>query len=238
MHIVLRVLRYNPETDRAPYWADYPVEVDPHDRLLDALLAVQAQHDPALAFRKSCGHGVCGSDAMMINGEERLACKTLIQDVAALPDSVVTLAPLRHLRVLRDLIVDQQPFFNRYRAVKPYLVPASDPVPDRERLQSPQDRERIDEASNCILCGACFSACPILDDVPDYIGPAALVQAARFDEDSRDAGLNERRPVLDSPHGAWACANRFFCTQVCPRGIKVTRLINRTKQVLGRPPNS
>jgi succinate dehydrogenase / fumarate reductase, iron-sulfur subunit len=232
MNIVLRILRYNPGVDRAPHWNDYAVEVDPRDRLLDTLMAVQAQQDPTLAFRKSCGHGVCGSDAMVVNGQERLACKTLIEDVAATPDTIVTVEPLRHLHVLRDLIVDQEPFFGRYRSVRPYLIPRPGPIPDRERLQSPQERERIDDATNCILCGECYSACPILDDNPNYIGPAALVQAARFSDDSRDTGVEPRRPVLDTPNGAWACANRFSCTRVCPRGIRVTRLINLTKRAL------
>jgi succinate dehydrogenase / fumarate reductase, iron-sulfur subunit len=233
MKIVLRVQRVLPGTDAAPHQQDYEVEVEPTDRVLDALRSVKSGQDGSLSFRPSCAHGVCGSDAMLIQGKERLACKTLIRDVAEKPGDVVSLAPLRHMSVQRDLMVDQGPFFQGYRAVKPFLINDT-PAPDKERLQSPKERAAFDDATACILCGSCYSACPVFEKTPGYLGPAALVQAARFLFDSRDAGLDPRRAVLDDPRGAWACQNHFDCTRVCPREIKVTKNINAIKAVMGR----
>ena len=209
----------------------FEIEAGPDERLLDVLVRIQRQVDPTLVFRKSCGHGVCGSDAMIINGRERLACKTLVKDAAAEGRAAVTVEPLRNLDVRRDLIVDQEPFFRRYRDVRPYFIPAGAAAGPRERLQSPAERKAYDEATNCILCAACFSACPVVTEVdPRFLGPAAIVQASRFLEDSRDRGLEDRLPPLDQPDGVWPCENRYQCTRVCPRGIPVTRLINLTKR--------
>jgi succinate dehydrogenase / fumarate reductase, iron-sulfur subunit len=236
MLLRLRIRRYNSETDQESYWAEYVVEVEPSSRVLDALLEVQGQHDPSLGFRASCGHGVCGSDAMIINGHSTLACKTLIRDaIDDLDDEppTITIEPLGHMPVLRDLIVDQQPFFQRYRAIKPFLAPR-DAAPVQERLQTPKEHAEIADATNCILCGACVSACPILSENPRFLGPAAIVQAARFVFDSRDVGLQARREPLDEDDGVWPCANHMACTRACPREIKVTRLINLTKRELRR----
>jgi succinate dehydrogenase / fumarate reductase iron-sulfur subunit len=211
------------------------VEAGPDERLLDVLLRIQRGLDPTLVFRRSCGHGVCGSDAMRINGVERLACQTLVKDVAAPGGPPITVEPLRNLTVLRDLAVDEGPFFERYREVRPGLIsPDTEPGPNgRERIQSPGERGAYDDATKCILCAACFSACPIVTEVnPRFLGPAAIVQASRFLEDSRDRGFEDRRPVLDRPDGVWPCDSRFACTRVCPRGIKVTKLINLTKRRL------
>ncbi len=232
MTITLRIQRFNPETDPGPHFREYAVQVEPTDRVLDALISVKSSQDGTLAFRKSCGHGVCGSDAMLIDGKERLACKTLVREVAA-EGQVVTIQPLKHLALLRDLMVDQGEFFARWREVKPYLIAAEAPPASGERLQSLQQRQAIDELTKCILCGSCYSACPVLDGKnPRYLGPAAVVNAARFVFDSRDAGLGQRRPALDRPDGVWACENLFECTRACPRGIKVTRSINLTKRRL------
>jgi succinate dehydrogenase / fumarate reductase iron-sulfur subunit len=234
MRITLRIQRFNPETDTAPFFQEYGVEVEPTDRVLDALMLVKSEQDGSLGFRRSCGHGVCGSDAMRINGRERLACKTLIREVAD-PASeeagVVTVQPLRHLAVQRDLLVDQAEFFHRWRSVKPFLISSSQAPERGERLQSPEQRQTYEDPTKCILCGACYSACPVLDGSnPRYVGPAAIVNAARFVFDSRDEGLAERLPVLDHPDGVWACENLFECTRACPRGIKVTKNINLTKR--------
>jgi len=208
------------------------VEVEPTERVLDALMRVKSTQDGSLAFRRSCGHGVCGSDAMLINGKEHLACKTLVQEVAA-AGQVVVLQPLKHLPVQRDLMVDQREFFARWRSVKPYLISAEAPPEGGERLQSPEQRLAFEDPPKCILCAACFSACPILDGKNlNYIGPAAIVNAARFVFDSRDTGQEARRDVLDHPDGVWACENLFECTRACPRGIKVTKNINLTKRRL------
>jgi succinate dehydrogenase / fumarate reductase iron-sulfur subunit len=168
---------------------------------------------------------------MLVNGRERLACRTLVRDVAGEGRPAVIVEPLRNLEVIRDLVVGQEPFFDRYRGVKPYLITEDAGPSGRERLQTPDERGAIDDATNCILCAACFSACPVVRDVdPHFIGPAAVVQACRFQEDSRDRGFEERLAALDRPDGVWPCENRFECTRVCPRGIKVTKLINLTKR--------
>jgi len=229
MKVALEVSRYNPENGENPYVATYEVDVDPTDRVLDALMAVKRGQDRTLAFRKSCAHGVCGSDAMRINGREALACKTLIQDVAESEGAVIKLEPLRHLNVERDLMVHQAPFFAKFEKVQPFLIPAGKSG-EGEYIQSPGDRELIDDATKCILCQACVSACPVLDTNESFIGPAAIVQAARFVFDTRDAGFEDRLSVLDHPDGVWSCENHFECTRVCPRGIKVTKLINLTKR--------
>jgi succinate dehydrogenase / fumarate reductase iron-sulfur subunit len=169
---------------------------------------------------------------MRINGRERLACKTLVRDVADRAEAVLTVEPLRHFPVPRDLIVDQSEFFRRFRSVMPFLLPAQDAVhaDGRESLQTHQQFSQFEDATKCINCGACFSACPVLEKNPRFLGPAAIVQAARFVEDSRDQGLAPRLDVLDAPDGIWACENHFECTRVCPREIKVTKLINLMKR--------
>jgi succinate dehydrogenase / fumarate reductase iron-sulfur subunit len=237
--ITLRIQRYNPETDADPYWQDYTVEAEPTDRVLDALIYVKSHVDGTLAFRKSCAHGVCGSDAMIINGQERLACKTLVQDVADSASGhgrqvTVTVEPLKHLPLLRDLMVDQDEFFARWRSVKPYQI-VEQAAEGKERLQSPEERAAYDDPTQCILCASCYSACPVLDDENSrFVGPAAVAQAARFAFDSRDQGFEDRIEVLDHPDGVWACENHFQCTRVCPRGIKVTKNINLVKRKIGR----
>jgi succinate dehydrogenase / fumarate reductase iron-sulfur subunit len=236
--ITLRIQRFNPKVDQAPYLQDYDVEVQPTDRVLDALIRVK-ELDGTLGFRKSCAHGVCGSDGMVINGQERLACKTLVQDVAEGDGVIVTVEPLRHLSVLRDLIVQQDAFFERWRKVKPFLI-NTEPAQSGERIQSQKERAAFDDPTKCILCASSYSACPILDEEnPRFIGPAAIAQAARFALDSRDQGFEERIEVLDHPDGVWACQNHFQCTLVCPRGIKVTKQINLTKRLINQgKPNS
>jgi succinate dehydrogenase iron-sulfur subunit len=231
MRIVLRIRRFHPGTGRAPYDADYPLDVQPTDRILDALIRVKDEQDGSLSFRRSCAHGVCGSDAMIIAGVERLACKTLVQDVAREEGATVTVQPLRWLPVQRDLMVESGAFFAKYRSVKPYLV-NDEPVQSRERVQSQEQRLAFDEVTSCILCGACYSSCPVLETNQAYIGPAALVQAARFVFDSRDRGFAARLPVMDSADGAWGCENHFNCTRVCPRAIKITKNINAIKRAI------
>jgi succinate dehydrogenase / fumarate reductase, iron-sulfur subunit len=213
----------------------YEVEAEPTDRVLDVLVSIRASLDATLSFRSSCAHGVCGSDAMRINGKERLACKTLVRDVTggeAAEAPVIAIEPLRHFPVKRDLVVDPSEFFRRARTVAPFLLPAEgSPAPAHgERLQTPQQQAQFEDATKCINCGACFSACPVLEKNPRFLGPAAIVQAARFVEDSRDWGLAPRLDALDQPDGVWACENNFECTRVCPREIKVTKLINLMKR--------
>jgi succinate dehydrogenase / fumarate reductase iron-sulfur subunit len=230
MKITLKIQRFNKEKDKKPYFQEFEVEAEPNDRLLDALMFVVANIDGSVGLRKSCAHGVCGSDAMVVNGTERLACKTLIKDVINDNNTVITVEPLRCLPVEKDLMVDQSRFFETYRAVKPYLI-QDEPAGEKERIQSPEERARFDDATNCILCAACYSSCPVVQEKnPAFIGPAAVVNAARFIFDSRDNGLKERLQVLDHENGVWPCENHFNCTMVCPREIKVTKNINMTKR--------
>lgn len=231
MTVTLAVQRFNPEVDSEPYVVEYNVEVEGSDRVIDALLYIAENEDSTLSFRKSCVHGVCGSDAMRINGVEKLACKTLIHDVVDEENTRITVEPLEHYDIKRDLIVDYDVFMDKYSSVRPYFVPAA-PPPEQEYIQSQEDRLRIDEATKCINCGACYSACPILDTNPNFLGPQALVQAIRFVNDSRDAGLEARLDVLDNPNGIWGCEQKFECTKVCPRDIKITKLINKTKRTI------
>jgi succinate dehydrogenase / fumarate reductase iron-sulfur subunit len=234
MKLTIEIKRYNSETDKEPYYKRYDVEADPSERLLDALMKIKRYQDSSLGLRKSCAHGICGSDAMVINGKERLACKTLIKDVAENEGAVVRVEPLRTLPVQRDLMVDQEKFFQNYRQVMPYLI-NDEEVEEKERIQSPKERELFDDGTKCILCAACYSACPVVQGKnPDFLGPAAVVQASRFIDDSRDKGFEERLPRLDYPDGIWPCENHFQCTRVCPRNIKVTKLINQTKGKITR----
>lgn len=230
MKITLKIRRFNKEIGGQPYFQEFTIEAEPNDRLLDALMFVKTGLDGSLAFRKSCAHGVCGSDAMVINGVERLACKTLIKDIADEPNSVITVEPLKSMPVQKDLMVGQDTFFENYKAVMPFLI-NDEPVDGKERIQTPEERAIFDDATNCILCAACYSSCPVIQEKnPAYIGPAAIVNAARFIFDSRDRGMKERLPALDHPNGVWPCVNHFNCTRVCPREIKVTKNINLIKK--------
>jgi len=231
MKIILKIQRFNPQTDKKPAYRNYTVEVSPTDRLLDALIQVKRFQDGSLGFRKSCAHGVCGSDAMRINGQSRLACKTLIQDVAEADGATVVIEPLLNFPVQRDLIVDQTAFFEKYRSVKPFLM-NDEPVIKKERRQSREEHLAFDDTTSCILCSACFSACPVLQNQAEFLGPAPIVQAYRFLADSRDRGFGERLPILDTPNGVWSCQNHFECTRACPRSIKITRRINQTKNMI------
>ncbi len=232
MTVTLAITRYNRETDTEPHVQNYEVQVQPTDRVLDALMDITQNQDGTLGYRRSCAHGVCGSDAMRINGKEKLACKTLFQDLAEGDGDGMTveIEPLRHMSVQKDLMVDQGTFFEKFRAVKPYFVPKAETPAQGEYLQSQEERDLFDEATKCINCAACYSACPILDKNPDFLGPQAIVNAARFIFDSRDAGLEPRLDVLDEKNGVWPCESHFECTRVCPRDIKITKLINFTKR--------
>ncbi len=221
MKVDLRILRYDPERDAAPHWETYPLDVDPMDRVLDLLHKVKWEHDSTLTFRRSCGHGICGSDAMLVNGRNRLACKIRVDQLGK---GRISVAPLPGLPVVKDLVVDMDAFFEKYRSVRPFLV-TNEPPPPRERRQSPVQRARFDDTTKCILCAACTSSCPAFWAKPEYIGPAAIVQAHRFVFDSRDDGADERLQILADKDGVWRCRTIFNCTDACPRGIKITQAI-------------
>jgi len=227
MELSLKIKRFNPEVRADPWWDTFEIDVDPMDRLLDALHHVKWYQDGTLALRRSCAHGICGSDAMLINGRNALACKVLVKDVAP----KVTVEPIRGLPVLKDLIVDMEPFFEGYRSILPYLVNDTEP-PDRERLQSPEERERFDDTTKCILCAACTTSCPIFWGDGEYVGPAAIVNAHRFIFDSRDDAAEERLAILSEKTGVFRCRTTFNCTEACPRGIKVTKAIQEVKRAV------
>ncbi len=221
MQIDLRILRYDPERDTKPHEERYTVEAGPMDRVLDLLHKVKYEQDGTLTFRRSCAHGVCGSDAMLINGRNRLACKIRVDQLGR---KGISVAPLPGLPVLKDLVVDMDAFFAKYRSVKPFLINESTP-PDRERIQSPADRAIFDDTTKCILCAACTSSCPSFWAQPGYVGPAAIVQAHRFIFDSRDQAGEERLEILSDKDGVWRCRTIFNCVDACPRGINITRAI-------------
>ncbi|HXF06507.1 MAG TPA: succinate dehydrogenase iron-sulfur subunit [Blastocatellia bacterium] len=227
MKVHVRVKRFQPEKDAAPYWAEYEVEVEPVDRVLDALEYIKWYQDGTLTFRRSCAHGICGSDAMIINGRNRLACKVLVKDLG----QHITVEPLRGFRVIKDLVVDMEAFFAKYRAIKPYLI-NDEPAPEKERLQSPEERARFDDTTKCILCAACTTSCPSFWANSEYIGPAAIVNAHRFIFDSRDRGGLQRLDILTEKTGVWRCRTIFNCVEACPRGIDVTRAIAEVKRAL------
>ncbi len=233
MNIILIVIRSFPAQEQGSSCCRYEVEVEPDERLLDALVRLSRREDPTLAFRRSCGHGVCGSDAMIVNGRERLACKTLIRDVADKDGDIIIVEPLHNFPVQKDLVVDQEKFFLAYRSVKPHLV-APDPEGGKERPQTSRERAAYENATNCILCAACYSACPVLRGGTPFLGPAAVAQAFRFNEDSRDRGFEERVKALDKPDGIWPCESKAECTKACPRGLQVAREINDTKRRITR----
>ena len=229
MDVTIKILRYNPEVSEESRWESYQVSAEPTDRVLDALHKVKWDLDGSLTFRRSCAHGVCGSDAMRINGKNRLACKTLIKDVN--PSQPITVEPIKGLPVLKDLVVDMEPFFDAYRSVMPFLVTTGN-EPTRERLQSQKDRDRFDDTTKCILCAACTTSCPVYWTDGQYFGPQAIVGAHRFIFDSRDEGTDQRLEILNDKEGVWRCRTTFNCTEACPRGIEVTKAIQEVKRAL------
>jgi len=228
MQIKLKVFRYNPEKDKKAHHDTYTLEAEPTDRVLDLLEFVKGQIDGTLSFRRSCAHGVCGSDAMRINGLNRLACKVLVRD---LHSRKIVVEPILGLRVIKDLIVDMEPFFDNYRAIMPYLV-NDEPAPKREREQSNAQRERFDDTTKCILCAACTTSCPSYWANEAYLGPAAIVNAHRFIFDSRDRAGAERLKILNESWGVYRCHTIFNCTIACPREIEVTQAIGEVKKAL------
>ena len=228
MKATFRIQRFDPTKDKKPYYREYQVELDPTDRVLDGLNQIKWYQDGSLTFRRSCAHGVCGSDAMRINGANALACKVLMRDVG----EKVTIEPILGLPVIKDLIVDMEPFFAQYRSVMPYLVNDEVPPDGRERIQSIEERERFDDTTKCILCAACTTACPSFWANDQFVGPAAIVNAHRFIFDSRDRAARERLDILNSKTGVWRCRTIYNCTVACPREIQITKAIGEVKQAI------
>jgi len=226
--ITLKLFRYNPETDKKPHYDTFKLEAEPTDRVLDLMEKVKGYEDGTLSFRRSCAHGVCGSCAMRINGQNMLACKTLVQD---LKTNKITVEPILGLPVLKDMIVDMEPFFDSYKRVMPFFV-NDEPAPSQERYQSVEDRERFDDTTKCILCGACTTSCPSFWSNDEYVGPAAIVNAHRFIFDSRDKGAAERLQILNDQFGVYRCRTIFNCTVACPREIQITQAIGEVKKAI------
>ena len=225
--LTLKIRRFNPEVSQDSWWDEFRIQADPFDRLVEVLHEIKWRQDGTLSFRRSCAHGICGSDAMIVNGRNVLACKVLVSDVAPR----ATIEPIRGLPVLKDLIVDMEPFLEGYRAILPYLVNDGG-EPSAERHQSPEDRARYDDTTKCILCAACTTSCPIFWGDEGYIGPAAIVNAHRFIFDSRDDAGRERLKILSEKTGVFRCRTTFNCTDACPRGIEVTKAIQEVKRAI------
>lgn len=224
--IRLKIQRYDPNTDTEPHYDTFTVPTKPGMTVLDALFHVLENQDGLLAFRYSCRSAVCGSCATFINGKQRLACNT---QLSTLRSSTVTLGPLPHLPIIRDLVVNLHPFFQRMDMVKPYFE-GREPYPEKEFLQSPKQREAIDVAIDCIDCAACFSACPMTWTNPSYPGPAAFVKAARFIADTRDTAKRERLTLAACEDGLWRCHTVFNCAEACPKSINPTHFIQYLKR--------
>jgi succinate dehydrogenase / fumarate reductase iron-sulfur subunit len=223
-----KIQRFNPEQDKRAHYEEYQVELEQTDRVLDGLNEIKWRQDGTLTYRRSCAHGVCGSDAMRINGRNRLACKLLIKD---LPNQI-TIEPMLGFTVIKDLVVDLEPFFDKYRSIAPYLINDTPAPADSERLQTPQERARYDDGTKCILCAACTTSCPPFWANKEFVGPAAIVNAHRFIFDSRDEGADERLAVLNTRNGVWRCRTVFNCTDACPRDIEITKTIEDVKRTL------
>ncbi|MCX8515240.1 MAG: succinate dehydrogenase iron-sulfur subunit [Pseudomonadota bacterium] len=223
------IYRYNPEVDTQPYYQDVEIEVTNLDKkLLNALVKIKEQVDDSIAFRRSCREGVCGSDAININGRNGLACLT---DLAKLKEPVV-LRPIPGLPVIRDLIVDMTQFFHQYNSIKPYVIDHNQ-MPSRERLQSPKDREELNGVIECILCACCTTACPSFWWNPDkFLGPAALLHAYRFIADTRDEATAERLDDLNDPYKLFRCHTIMNCADVCPKNLNPTKAIGKIKEFM------
>jgi succinate dehydrogenase / fumarate reductase iron-sulfur subunit len=224
------VYRYNPETDTAPYMKDYQIDTGGKDLMVLDILALVKEQDTSLAYRRSCREGVCGSDGLNINGKNGLACVTPISE--ATKGNKLVLRPLPGLPVIRDLVIDMSLFYQQFEKVKPFLQ-NNTPAPGIERLQSPEERAKLDGLYECILCACCSTSCPSFWWNPDkFIGPAGLLQAYRFLADSRDTSTQERLDGLDDPFSVFRCRGIMNCVSVCPKGLNPTRAIGHIRNML------
>ena len=230
MKVKLRIFRFDPQTDKEPHYDVFTVEAKSTDRLLDCLNKVRWEQDGSLAYRMSCTHGICGSDGMTINGVSALACQKLVKEFDS--EGEIVVEPLSVFRVIKDLVVDLEPFFDRQKSVHPKTGIVMAEASEREEtLQSVEQRMQIDDDIRCIMCACCISACPVnRKEDTAYVGPAAVLRAHRYIFDSRIKETLERLQIMDKPHGAWSCKSYFKCTQVCPKQIQVTKHILEVKR--------
>ncbi len=226
MGIRFKIFRFDPEEDKEHYFRTYEVNAKPHERILDCLNRIKWEQDGTLSYRMSCGHGVCGSDSMKINGRCALACQKLVKEYEG---TEVILEPLPSFKVLKDLIVDMDLFLSRVSFIRPYLI-SSSPAPKKERKQDQGNIKKLNEVIRCILCASCTAACPVTAQNERYLGPATFVWAFRYIFDSRDDDTLERLKQVDFADGVWSCVNHFECTRVCPKEIPVTKSINTIKR--------
>jgi succinate dehydrogenase / fumarate reductase iron-sulfur subunit len=230
MNLTLKVYRFNPETDTEPHYDTFNVDAEPNERILDCLNRIRWQQDSSLSFRMSCAHGICGSDGLTINGQSVLACQKLVKDYDYSKELLIE--PLKFFDVVKDLIVDLKPFYKRVKSVNPQTAQTlAENGLEKERIQTIEERSKFDDALKCILCGCCYGACPVMvEQDEEFIGPAAILRAQRYIFDSRTTNDAERMQILKKPHGVWACKSYYMCTLVCPKNIKVTAAILRTKK--------
>ena len=230
MKVTLKVYRFNPETDTQPHYDTFKVEAEPNERILDCLNRIRWQHDSTLSFRMSCAHGICGSDGLTINSQSALACQKLVKDYDFTKE--ILIEPLKYFEVVKDLIVDLKPFFERIKSITPQGTQNSILENlEKERIQSIKERSQFDDALKCILCGCCYGACPVMTEQDhEFIGPAAILREQRYIFDSRTADSMKRLHIMQKPHGVWGCKSYYMCTVVCPKNIKVTEAILRTKK--------
>jgi len=227
--VTFSVYRFSPDRDEKPRYVDYPVEIRrPGMMILDGLNQIRWEQDGTLAYRRSCREGVCGSDGLNINGVNRLSCVTHIEEVS---DKRLVIQPLPSLPVIKDLVVDLEDFLAKYFLVRPYLI-NREPPPDKERLQSPEERKKLDGLYECILCGCCSSSCPSYWADPEYLGPSALLNVYRFIQDSRDTGADERLQILDDRRGVWRCHTILNCVMACPKNLNPTQAVAGLKKAL------
>jgi succinate dehydrogenase / fumarate reductase iron-sulfur subunit len=230
MKVTLKVYRFNPEIDIDPYYDSFTIEAEPNERILDCLNKIRWTQDSTLAFRMSCAHGICGSDGLTINSQSVLACQKLVRDYDYTKEIVIE--PLKYFEVVKDLIVDFNPFFERIKAINPIEI--SNPTiseMEKERIQTIEERSRFDDALKCILCGCCYGSCPVMTEQDqEFVGPAAILREQRYIFDSRANDVDERLQILKKSHGAWGCKSYYMCTVVCPKNIKVTEAILRIKK--------
>lgn len=229
MDVKLKIFRFDPQKDKNPYYDYFVVDAKPTDRLLDCLNKIRWEQDGSLSYRMSCMHGICGSDGMTINGISSLACQKLVKDFESGKEIVIE--PLSVFSVVKDLVVDMEPFFDREKSVHPKDgIVLSETAQEAEHLQTVNERLQFDDDIKCIMCACCVSACPVNQkEDPAYVGPAAILRAHRYIFDNRVKEMIERLKIMDDSHGAWGCKTYYRCTAVCPKGIQVTRHIQEVK---------
>ncbi len=230
MKVIFKLFRFDPKKDEKSYYDKFIVETKLDERILDCLNKIRSKQDSSLSYRMGCGHGICGSDGLTINGIPSLACQKLVKDYNY--ESEITIEPLKFFSIIKDLVVDIDPFFKQLEKLKTNKdCKKIEKLENKENLQSIEELDLFEEAIKCVLCGCCVAACPItLEKDPEFIGPAALLRAYRYIFDSRKLDLIDRMIKLEKPHGIWSCKSHYKCTLVCPKKIEVTKNILKTKK--------